>query len=164
MAIEIERKFLVADDGWREAASDTGEHYQQGYLAFTEHAVIRVRLADDGRAWIGVKEHRIGISRGEYEYAIPTADARELLALAQGTPIEKRRYRVPYSGHVWEVDEFLGANAGLVVAEIELKTVDASFEHPPWLGREVTAERRYYNAALALEPWRNWDEREGNLA
>ncbi|HEX5314039.1 MAG TPA: CYTH domain-containing protein [Gammaproteobacteria bacterium] len=160
MAIEIERKFLVASDAWRAQAAGEGERYLQGYLAIGERSVVRVRIAGERRAWIGVKEHRIGRARGEYEYPIPVADARELLQLVIGRLVEKNRYRVPHAGQVWELDEFLGANAGLVVAEIELAAAEEEFERPSWLGAEVTAERAYYNAALALHPWTEWENAE----
>jgi len=157
MPTEIERKFLVADDAWRRSASAPRE-LRQGYLALTERAVIRVRLVDGERAWLGIKEHRIGRSHGEYEYEIPVGEARELLALCTGAVIEKRRYVVPVGGHCWEVDEFLGDNAGLVLAEIELGAEDEAFREPDWLGREVTDERRFYNAALSERPWARWPE------
>jgi len=156
---EIERKFLVADAGWRRDAS-TPRLLRQGYLALTERAVIRVRVADDTHAWIGVKEHRIGRSHGEYEYAIPPDEARELLGLCTGAVIEKRRFLIPVAGHEWEVDEFLGDNGGLILAEIELGAEDETFERPAWVGREVTDERRYYNAALSTRPWSRWPEAE----
>lgn len=154
MAIEIERKFLVADDAWRGSVMAAPDRYRQGYLAVTERAVVRVRLADDGGAWLGVKERIVGPARGEYEYPIPAGDARELLGLSVGSVVEKRRYRIACGGREWEVDEFLGENAGLVVAEIELEHPGAAFERPPWLGREVTDDSAYYNVALALKPWR----------
>lgn len=160
MAVEIERKFRVADAGWRSAARADPRLYKQGYLALSERAVVRVRLSDEGQAWLCVKERRVGATRGEFEYPIPARDASELLRLAAGTVIEKRRHLVDHAEHGWEVDEFLGANAGLVIAEIELAREDATFERPPWLGEEVTDDERYYNAALAFHPWREWQEDE----
>ena len=129
---------------------------RQGYLALTDRAVIRVRTAGDEQAWIGVKEHRIGRSHGEYEYPVPVEEAREMLALCSGSLIEKTRFFVPRDKHVWEVDEFAGDNAGLVLAEIELGDVDESFGLPDWIGPEVTDDRRFYNAALSLHPWREF--------
>ncbi|MGH8274987.1 MAG: CYTH domain-containing protein [Gammaproteobacteria bacterium] len=163
MAVEIERKFRVADDAWREAVNGSPMHYRQGYLALSERAVVRVRLSGENRAWLCVKERKVGASRGEYEYPISDEDAHELLDLAVGTVIEKRRHLVAHAGHTWEVDEFLGANAGLVVAEIELASEEEPFARPRWLGAEVTGEERYYNAALALHPWSEWhsDTEEG---
>ncbi|HEX5314146.1 MAG TPA: CYTH domain-containing protein, partial [Gammaproteobacteria bacterium] len=152
----------VTSDAWRAQTADRGERYLQGYLAIGEHSVVRVRIAGERRAWIGVKEHRIGRARGEYEYPIPVGDARELLQLVTGALVEKNRYRVPHEGRLWELDEFLGANAGLVVAEIELSAADEEFGRPSWLGPEVTAERAYYNAALALRPWNEWGREGGS--
>jgi adenylate cyclase len=159
MATEIERKFLVANDAWRERIGAPPVRYRQGYLALSSAAVVRVRLSDDARAWIGVKERKVGARRGEYEYPIPPADAAELLRLAVGALIEKRRYLVPHDGRNWEVDAFGGANAGLVIAEIELTRENEAFARPAWLGLEVTADERYYNAALALNPWREWESK-----
>lgn len=163
MAVEIERKFLLRDGDWRRAAEGPAASYRQGYLAITDHAVVRVRLAADARAWIGVKERRVGRARREFEYPIPGADAAQLLELALGTVIEKRRYRVPHAGKLWEIDEFSGANSGLVVAEIELADADEEFERPPWLGREVTEDPAYYNVALALRPWREWNPADAEV-
>lgn len=153
MPTEIERKFLVNAPDWRAQAEEPPQRLRQGYLALTERAVIRVRIADDGRAWLGIKEHRIGPSHAEYEYPIDAGEARELLNLCDGAPIEKIRFRVHSGPHVWEIDEFHGENEGLILAEIELGAPDEHFERPAWLGREVTADRRFYNAALAFTPW-----------
>lgn len=161
MAIEIERKFLVTSDEWRGQSEGKPRVFLQAYLALSERAVVRVRL-DETRAaaWLCVKERKVGASRGEFEYPVPFADARPLLKLATGHVIEKRRFLVPCNGHVWEVDEFDDANAGLVVAEIELEREDEEFSPPTWLGEEVTGEERYYNASLALFPWRDWGKSE----
>ena len=153
MPIEIERKFLVTSDAWRGEVQGAPRRLRQGYLALTDRAVIRVRVAEDSQAWVGIKEHRIGRAHGEYEYPVPVAEATELLALCTGRLIEKRRFLVPVGGHTWEVDEFEGDNAGLVLAEIELDDVGESFMQPEWAGREVTDDRRFYNAALAFQPW-----------
>lgn len=153
MPTEIERKFLVSNADWREQAESEPQRLRQGYLALTGRAVVRVRIADGKQAWLGVKEHRIGRSHGEYEYPIPVQEAGELLGLCSGALIEKTRYRVPSGSHVWEVDEFQGDNAGLVLAEIELDAADESFDLPAWAGREVTDDRRFYNAALTRTPW-----------
>src|SRR5699024_673168 len=108
-----------------------------------------------------IKQAVVGVSRAEYEYPIPLTEAREMLAsLCIAPPVEKTRYRVPVQAHVWEIDVFTGANAGLVVAEIELAAPDEAFAKPDWLGREVSGERRYYNHALALHPYENWQEDE----
>src|SRR5699024_2738118 len=157
MGIETERKFLVANDSWR-AAAEAGIAFKQGYLCADGPASVRVRIEGE-RANINIKQAVVGVSRAEYEYAVPLTEAREMLAtLCVAPPVEKTRYRVPVPGHVWEVDEFAGANAGLVVAEIELDCADEAFAKPAWLGREVSNERRYYNHALALHPYRTWHE------
>lgn len=156
--IEIERKFLVTDSGWRESAGQK-LRYRQGYLALTEQVSIRIRLElPSGRSWLGIKQHRVGRSRGEFEYPVPPEDAAQLLDLCAGRWVEKNRYRVLHIGHLWEIDEFLGENTGLVVAEIELKREDEYFDPPKWLGQEVTDEERYYNTALAVNPWSRWKD------
>lgn len=149
MAKEIERKFLVTGEGWRDRAEGS-RGLRQGYLALTDKLAVRVRILDDAEALLTFKSAAPGTTRAEYEYPIPLADARELLTLATGLVIEKRRHRVPLDGLTWEVDVFEGAHAGLVIAEIELPTEDTPFTRPGWLGREVTADRRYYNASLAV--------------
>jgi len=154
MAQEIERKFLLAGDGWRGLA--TGIAYRQGYLCTGEGRTVRIRIAGD-RGFLTVKGPTTGASRSEYEYEIPLADAREMLdTLCPQPQIEKKRYTVPYRGFVWEIDEFFGANQGLVVAEIELDQEDQSFEQPEWIGTEVTGDPRYYNAALCITPYSAW--------
>lgn len=157
MNVEIERKFLVRDGRWRDGATGQ-QRLQQGYLANTAACSVRVRVAG-GQGWISVKGMNPGRVRDEYEYAIPEADARTMLAAFAGDPlIAKVRHRVPVGGHVFEVDEFEGANLGLVIAEIELDSPDEEFAHPPWLGDEVTDEGRYYNFRLAAEPFGTWPE------
>jgi len=159
MPVEIERKFLVQGNDWRGAAARS-ELYRQGYLAGSETCSVRVRVGG-ARAWIGLKGRVRGASRLEYEYLIPVGEANEILdALCAGGRVEKRRHWVPYAGREWEVDEFIGANAGLVVAELELDDEDEAFSRPPWLGREVTEDVRYYNSSLARHPWSEWAERE----
>lgn len=160
MAIEIERKFLVATDDWRSGA-DAGHRMQQGYLCRPETSSVRVRVTG-AEARLNIKSADAGMRRMEFEYAIPVDEAREMLeCLSVGPVIDKTRYHVPAGNHVWEVDVFHGANDGLVVAEIELPSEDASFERPSWLGREVTDERRFYNVYLVDHPYRDWsaDER-----
>ena len=150
MAKEIERKFLVAGKDWRDRAT-ASKAFRQGYLAETDKLVIRIRIVDEAEAYLTFKSAVRGTTRDEFEYPIPLDDARALIELHQGLVIEKRRHLVPLGGFTWEVDVFAGAHAGLVLAEIELPAEDTPFEHPDWLGREVTGERRYYNASLALE-------------
>ncbi len=155
MAAEIERKFLVTDERWREQV-ERSEVMRQGYFGGTEKASLRVRLSGD-RAWLNIKSATLGISRMEYEYAIPAEDAREMLDQLCRTPlIEKTRHYVRHGDHLWEIDEFYGDNAGLVVAELELESVDEHYEQPPWLGEEVSDDPRYYNVNLARHPYRRW--------
>ncbi|HEY5790033.1 MAG TPA: CYTH domain-containing protein [Gammaproteobacteria bacterium] len=165
MGYEIERKFLVADDRWRQAAG-AGETLRQGYLAGGVHGSVRVR-ASGGSAWLNIKGATVGATRREFEYPIPLADAAILLdELCQRPLIEKTRYLVGHAGFTWEIDVFAGDNAGLVVAEIELEHADATFPHPEWLGIEVTEQPRYYNVSLVEHPYRNWSdaERAGHAA
>jgi adenylate cyclase len=155
MATEIERKFLVSNDGWREQA-DAGTPFLQGYLNEQGRASVRVRIEGE-RANLNIKSADAGVQRQEFEYSIPLADAREMLAgLCAGGLVEKTRYRVSHGNHLWEVDVFDGANAGLVVAEIELDSITEVFDRPDWLGEEVSHEARYYNHFLARHPWKDW--------
>ena len=167
MGIEIERKFLVTGDAWRSAAHKVVP-MAQGYLnglAMVEDgsqkASVRVRIEGE-RAFLNLKSRELGHTRQEFDYPIPVEDARQLLALCVGGLVEKRRHYVRDGGHLWEVDEFLGDNAGLVVAEIELSGVDEAFEAPSWIGVEATHAPRYYNLALASRPFSQWrdDERQ----
>ncbi len=157
MAVEIERKFRLANDAWR-AEVRASTLLRQGYLANTARASVRVRL--DGRhGWLSVKAMRAGTTREEYEVQIAEADAREMLErLCEGIPIEKWRHIVEHGGRKWEIDEFLAENAGLVIAELELESEDAPFERPAWLGLEVTHDERYYNVRLSERPFRHWPE------
>lgn len=165
MGIEIERKFLVTGDGWRTAAHRVVP-MAQGYLndlaamdTGAMKASVRVRIAGDG-AFLNLKSRELGHTRQEFDYPIPVEDARALLALSVGGLVDKRRHYVDFDGRLWEVDEFLGDNAGLVVAEIELESADASFSLPGWVGAEVTDSARYYNLALATRPYARWSEAE----
>jgi len=152
MGVEIERKFLVKKELWAALEKPLGKHYRQGYLMNSEDRVVRVRIAGD-HGFITIKGAAQGISRLEYEYEIPKSDAEEMLERFQPEGTEKIRYRIPEdSGLVWEVDEFLAANAGLIVAEIELTDEDQSFTRPDWLDQEVTHDERYANSNLALRP------------
>jgi CYTH domain-containing protein len=152
MALEIERKFLVRGDAWRQAES---VYICQGYLNRDKQRTVRVRIAGAG-AWITIKGTSTGATRAEFEYAIPVEDAKQLLRLCEPPLIEKYRHAVHYRGFTWEVDEFLGDNQGLVVAEIELESADQAFELPEWVGAEVTEDARYFNSNLSLHPFRNW--------
>ena len=153
MAREIERKFLVSGEDWR---SGDATRYRQGYLNLDKKRTVRVRLAGDS-AYITVKGETSGATRKEFEYRIPPHDADEMLATLCHRPlIEKCRYRVRHGGLDWEIDEFFGDNAGLVVAEVELESERQTIEKPAWLGEEVTSDPRYYNASLVQHPYRTW--------
>lgn len=154
MAVEIERKFLLIGDEWKELAIGTG--YRQGYLCSDNKRTVRVRTAGS-RGYLTVKGKTVGTARAEYEYEIALADADEMLEnLCEKPLIEKMRYKIPFANHVWEVDEFLGENEGLILAEVELKRENEDFLKPNWIGQEVTGDHRYYNASLARFPFRNW--------
>jgi CYTH domain-containing protein len=132
---------------------------RQGYLVADAVRTVRVRIEGE-RAVITIKGKSTGASRGEWEYEIPVADATELLdGLCEQPQVEKIRHRIEHAGHTWEVDEFLGLNAGLVVAEIELDAEDEAFEKPDWIGQEVTGEKRYYNASLIRMPYSQWQDK-----
>ncbi|UUA70953.1 CYTH domain-containing protein [Cellvibrio sp. QJXJ] len=152
MAIEIERKFLVVGDAWREA---NAVFYSQGYLSSDKARTVRVRIAGE-QAFLTIKGVTQGMSRAEFEYEIPLADAHELLQLCEQPLIEKYRRKITSAGFVWEVDEFLGENQGLVVAEIELPSEDTLFTKPEWVGAEVTADVRYFNSNLVRLPFKQW--------
>jgi adenylate cyclase len=155
MAREIERKFLVTDEGWRAAAASSSR-YRQGYLANTDRCSVRVRVAGD-RAFLNIKSATLGISRTEFEYPVPVAEAEHMLArFCQGHLVEKRRYFVPHQGRTWEVDVFEGINRGLVIAELELEEEGARFALPSWAGTEVSSDPRYYNVYLARHPYTQW--------
>ena len=156
MPVEIERKFLVTGTSWRQA---NGTRYRQGYLCREKERTVRVRLAGEQEAYLTIKGVTKGISKPEFEYAIPVTDAEELLKLSNGPVVEKIRHIVIYKGSRWEVDEFLGENAGLVIAEIELGKEDEPFERPGWLGQEVTGDHRYANANLSINPYDTWQKK-----
>lgn len=153
MALEIERKFLVASDEWREG--EPGMWICQGYLSRDPERTVRVRLVG-GKGFLTIKGRSTGISRMEFEYGIPEAEARELFELCQPPLLEKIRHKRWHEGRLWEIDEFMGGNAGLVVAEIELADPDDEFARPPWLGVEVSDDPSYYNSRLAERPWGEW--------
>lgn len=153
MGVEIERKFLLAGDSWRTLG--TAVSMRQGYLSSDKARVVRVRIEGD-HACITIKGKSSGATRAEWEYAIPVADAEQLLALCEQPLVEKVRRRIDYQGHTWEVDEFFGVNQGLVVAEIELRAEDEAFAKPAWIGEEVTDDPRYYNSSLVKKPFTAW--------
>ena len=153
MGQEIERKFLVVGDEWKQGS---GVLYRQGYLINATDCSVRVRRGQDG-AYLTIKGAMVGATRAEYEYKIPASDADELLErLCEQPLIEKRRYRVEHAGLTWEVDEFLNENDGLVVAEVELEREGQPIERPKWIGLEVTDDPRYLNANLVSHPYREW--------
>ncbi|WP_317204888.1 CYTH domain-containing protein [Janthinobacterium sp.] len=154
MGVEIERKFLPRGDAWRALGEPV--LLRQGYLSSQRERVVRVRI-EGGQATLTIKGASVGARRGEWEYPIPLADAEELLdGLCEQPLVEKYRRRIDYAGMVWEVDEFLGVNAGLVVAEIELESEEQAFEKPDWVGEEVSDDARYFNANLIKHPYSRW--------
>lgn len=156
MGTEIERKFLVKGDAWRVGAH--ASRIRQGYLCVGPPVAIRVRISD-GQATLNVKKATLATVRDEFEYAIPAEDAQAMLdGLCDGFPIDKTRHRAVYEGMTWEVDEFHGENAGLVVAEIELEAVDQAFARPDWLGEEVSDDARFFNSSLSRCPYAHWRE------
>lgn len=165
MAKEIEHKFLIKNDNWRNSVSRS-ERITQGYLnQYDPHiegpqSSVRVRIGgtvDAPKAWLNIKSATLGIERQEYEYEIPLADAEEMLAtLCKRPQIDKTRHYVTVAAHVWEVDEFHGDNQGLIVAEVELSQVDETFERPDWAGDDVSGDPRYYNSELIKHPFSAW--------
>jgi len=155
MGTEIERKFLLQSDAWRDEVKDS-VRLVQGYVSRGDRSAIRVRVKDDV-AHLNIKHSLDGINRLEYEYEIPLADAREILDQVALKPlIDKTRHHVVRGKHLWEIDEFYGDNAGLIVAEIELQSADEAFDKPDWLGQEVSLDQRYYNSNLSELPYTQW--------
>ncbi|HPL63673.1 MAG: CYTH domain-containing protein [Syntrophales bacterium] len=158
MPIEIERKFLIRNNAWRKQAG-TGINYVQGYIAASARRAVRIRIAGR-RAFVSFKGKITAIRRKEYEYEVPPAEAREMLSFfCARPPVEKIRYRVKHGGKTWEVDEFLGENEGLTVAEIELEREDEYFEIPDWVGEEVTRDPRYLSVNLYKKPYKTWPQK-----
>lgn len=156
MGKEIEKKFLIVNDDWRRLGK--GKPYCQGYLNAEKGRTVRVRTIND-RGILTIKGPSVGAARLEYEYDIPIEEAREMLTeLCHKPLIEKTRYKVPFAGFTWEIDEFTGENEGLIFSEIELEYEGQQFEIPPWVGKEVTDDSRYYNANLINNPYSNWKE------
>lgn len=154
MGKEVERKYRVSGEAWR--ALGRGTLYRQGYLNSDKERTVRIRSTGE-KAYVTIKGITVGATRAEYEYEIPVADAEAMIdTLAERPIIEKRRYEIPHGGLIVQVDEFLGENAGLVVAEVELASEDQVFEKPAWLGDEVTSDPRYYNANLVSYPYSKW--------
>lgn len=156
VAQEIERKFLVSSDAYRSEAVSSSR-IRQGYICYDRGRTVRVRLRDD-KGYLTIKgpSKDGGLSRFEWEKEIPFEEAMELLALSATPIIDKTRYLVPSGDHMFEVDEFYGDNEGLVIAEVELMSVDDDFLKPEFVGKEVTGDRRYYNSSLTLYPFKDW--------
>ena len=154
MGVEIEKKFLLAGNDWKELAE--GASYRQGYLSSVKERTVRVRTIRD-KGFLTIKGISVGATRLEYEYEIPFEEANELLnELCEKPLIEKNRYKVNIGEHTWEIDEFFGENEGLVVAEIELESEGQAFEKPEWVGEEVTGDPRYFNSNLISNPFKQW--------
>ncbi|MFZ1386074.1 MAG: CYTH domain-containing protein [Thiolinea sp.] len=159
MALEIEHKFLLISDEWRNLVSRS-EVFRQGYLSNNPAASVRVRIADD-KASLNIKGMTIGTHRPEYEYSIPLQDASELLDQLCARPIiEKTRHFVAFAGKTWEIDEFAGENSGLLVAEVELNEIGEHFQRPSWAGADVSGIERYYNVSLLKYPYSQWTQAE----
>ena len=153
MGLEIERRFKVNGDAWRDLAQ--GLVYRQGYMSVEPDRTVRVRIVGD-EAWLTLKGQISHAKRHEFEYPIPKADAETMMAAMCPMAVEKTRRRIEYGGFVWEVDEFFGTNAGLVLAEIDLPSENTAFEKPDWVGEEVTEDGRYTNAYLSAHPYTTW--------
>jgi CYTH domain-containing protein len=155
MGIEIERKFLVNKEKWNQVIKKEKSIFRQGYIVSDPEKTIRVRLTDQ-EGFLTIKGLSVGASRAEYEYKIPKEEAQELLDRFCDSEVSKIRYFITHDNKLWEVDEFLGQNEGLIVAEIELTSEDESFSLPNWVGKEVTDEKKYSNSNLAINPYINW--------
>ena len=158
MPKEIERKFLIDIEKWNNAEKPAGNHFRQGYLVTDPQKTIRVRLTDS-KGFLTIKGITEGATRAEYEYAIPASDAKELLDNFSVSELSKIRYNIEFKNKTWEVDEFLGDNKGLFIAEIELESEDEVVEMPNWVTKEVTGDIRYYNANLTINPYKNWKQK-----
>lgn len=152
MATEIERKFLVSGEAWKTSDATL---YRQGYLNPDKYRTVRVRIVGN-TAFLTIKGITTGASRAEFEYEVPVADAEQMLTICDGPLIEKYRHLVRHDGMLWEVDEFLGDNLGLVVAEVELQSEDQHLNAPDWTAAEVTGDARYFNSSLAQTPFNSW--------
>ena len=156
MSVEIERKFLVKGNEWRQLAQAV--NYKQGYISTEKEHTVRVRTIES-QAYLTIKGKSVGATRLEFEYEIPLNDANELLNNLCHKPfIDKNRYKIQYKDLTWEVDEFFGENEGLILAEVELHDENQKIEIPDWIGIEVTGEPKYYNANLISNPYCNWEK------
>ena len=156
MSVEIERRFLLKNDGWRRTAS-APQTLQQGYLSVEKERTIRVRIIDD-QAWLTLKGYISDVSRSEFEYEIPLAHAEQMMATMCPFKMEKHRYLVDYQGFTFEIDEYFGDNAPLIVAELELPSESTPYPRPDWLGREITSEGKFTNAYLSKHPYSMWED------
>ena len=157
MALEIERKFLVKKELWKGVIKPKGKEIRQGYLSLDPERTVRVRIKAD-KGYLTVKGKSKGASRSEFEYEIPKSEAEEMLSTLCMATLSKIRYEVHHQGKIWEVDEFLDANHGLLLAEIELESEEEHFTLPLWIGDEVTADIRYYNSNLIVQPFSSWPD------
>lgn len=153
MAVEIERRFIVVGDAWRGLAP--GVQYRQGYLSVEKERTVRVRVVGN-QAWLTLKSNISNVSRHEFEYPVPLADAQTIMGAMCPMVVNKLRHRIEHGGFIWEVDEFFGENAGLVLAEIELPDESTPFDKPEWIGEEVTEDGRYTNSFLSKNPYSRW--------
>ena len=154
MSIEIERKFLITGNDWRQGARPS--YCRQGYIFAEKKGIVRVRIIDQ-KGYLTIKSVPVGLKRHEYEYEIPIVDANSILDnLCENYIVEKKRYKLKYTDHFWEIDEFMGYNEGLILAEIELSDENESFERPPWIDKEVTQDPKYYNSSLSKKPYCQW--------
>jgi len=154
MGQEIERKYLVKDDTYKTLSK--GILYHQGFLNTDKDRIVRVRIVKN-KAWLTIKGNSTGITRQEFEYEIPVEDAEYMISkLCEKPVISKKRYRIQQGSFIWEVDEFLNENEGLVIAEIELDAEDQAFDIPDWIYKEVTGDEKYYNAFLIKHPFNSW--------
>ncbi len=155
MGIEIEKKYLTVNDDWRKNAGE-GIYMVQGYMSSNEKSSVRIRINGD-TANLNIKSKKIGIQRSEYDYPIPVDEAKEILKTLCDRPfIEKTRFHVIHKGHEWEIDVFAGENEGLIVAELELDSVDEKYVLPDWVGDDVSNDPRYYNVCLVTHPFKDW--------
>ena len=155
MGVEIERKFLVDPEKW--VKPDDGVYFSQAYLVSGSERTVRVRIAGD-KGYLTIKGKSVGISRKEFEYEIPVDEAKEMMALCKSYVVEKIRYFIKAGPVTWEVDEFLGINQGLLMAEVELESQDQEIELQPWILKEVSGDVRFFNAYLAEHPYSEWSE------
>ena len=162
MSFEIERKFLVRNNDWRQHAAKHCD-IRQAYLTIGGKASVRVRIRDNSTATLTVKSRPAELRRLELEYPIPMLEAEALMPLRQGSIVEKVRYRLPWDELAWEIDVFSGENAGLTIAEIELRDERQHVDLPAWIGEEVTGKSKYYNSFLVQHPFRSWSESDSEM-